>query len=88
MSAAKSPRLGRYINKNHGDESVRAFVPPLLPPNALVRLDAIQPLLEQANQSLGRLDSLAPVLPNLHLLIYTYIRKEAGLLSQIASKRL
>jgi len=83
MSAAKSPRLGRYINKHYGDESVRAFVPPPLPPNPPVRLDAFQRLLEQANQSLGRLDGLASVLPNLHLLIYTYVRKEAVLSSQI-----
>jgi len=83
MSAAKSPRLGRYIRKNYGDETVRAFVPPPLPPDPPVRLDPIQRLLEQANQSLGRLDGLASVLPNLQLLIYTYVRKEAVLSSQI-----
>jgi len=83
MSATKSPRLGRYISKNYGDESVRAFVPPPLPPDPPVRLDALQRLLEQANQSLGRLDGLASVLPNLHLLLYTYVRKEAVLSSQI-----
>jgi Fic family protein len=46
-------------------------------------LDAIQRLLDQANQSLGRLDGLASVLPNLSLFIYTYVRKEAVLSSQI-----
>src|SRR6266496_2174118 len=83
MSAAKSSRLGRYIRKNYGDETVRAFVPPPLPPCPPVRLDAIQRLLEQANQSLGRLDGLASLLPNLQLLIYAYVRKEAVLSSQI-----
>jgi Fic family protein len=83
MSAAKSPRLGRYISKNYGNESVRAFVPPPLPPDPPVRLDALQRLLEQANQSLGRLDGLASILPDLHLLLYTYVRKEAVLSSQI-----
>ena len=83
MATAKSPRLGRYINKSYCDQSVRAFVPPPLPPNPPVRLDAFQRLLEQANQSLGRLDGLASVLPNLNLLIYTYVRKEAVLSSQI-----
>jgi Fic family protein len=48
-----------------------------------VRLDALQSLLEQANQSLGRLDGLASVLPNLSLFIYAYVRKEAVLSSQI-----
>ena len=85
MSAAKdqSPRLGRYIIKAYGEESVRAFVPPPLPPNPPVRLDALQRLLEQANQSLGRLDGLASLLPNLSLFIYAYVRKEAVLSSQI-----
>ena len=78
-----SPRLGNYIVKLYGEETVRAFVPPPLPPNPPVRLDALQRLLEQANQSLGRLDGLASVLPNLSLLMYAYVRKEAVLSSQI-----
>ena len=85
MSAAEdySPRLGRYIVKTYGAESVRSFVPPPLPPNPPVRLEALQRLLEQANQSLGRLDGLASVLPNLSLFIHAYVRKEAVLSSQI-----
>jgi hypothetical protein len=85
VSAAKdkNPRLGRYIVKTYAEESVRAFVPPPLPPNPPVRLDPLQRLLEQANQSLGRLDGLASVLPNLPLFIYAYVRKEAVLSSQI-----
>jgi Fic family protein len=79
----QSLRLGRYIVKAYGEESVRAFVPPPLPPNPPVRLEALQHLLEQANQSLGRLDGLASVLPNLSLFIYAYVRKEAVLSSQI-----
>jgi Fic family protein len=75
--------LGRYIVKTYGDESVRAFVPPPLPPNPPVRLEALQHLLEQANQSLGRLDGLASVLPNLALFTHAYVRKEAVLSSQI-----
>src|ERR1019366_6123359 len=67
----------------YGEESVRAFVPPPLPPNPPVRLEALQRLLEQANQSLGRLDGLASVLPNLPLFTYAYVRKEAVLSSQI-----
>ena len=79
----QSPRLGRYIVTAYGEESVRAFVPPPLPPDPPVRLEALHRLLEQANQSLGRLDGLASVLPNLSLFIYAYVRKEAVLSSQI-----
>jgi len=43
----------------------------------------MQVLLEQANQALGRLDGLASILPDLSLLIYAYVRKEAVLSSQI-----
>lgn len=78
-----SARLGRYITKIYGDETVRAFVPSPLPPNPPVRLEDLQHLLDQANQSLGRLDGLASVLPNLSLFIYAYVRKEAVLSSQI-----
>ena len=82
MSPA-DPRVGRYIITAYGNENVRAFVPPPLPPDPPLRLDALQRLLEQANQSLGRLDGLASVLPNLPLFIYAYVRKEAVLSSQI-----
>src|SRR4029077_7813860 len=64
-------------------ETVRAFVPPPLPPRPPVRLDAVQVLLEQANQALGRLDGLASLLPDLSLFLYAYVRKEAVLSSQI-----
>src|SRR5207244_909617 len=76
-------RLGHYIVRAYGDEHVRAFVPPPLPPNPPIRLKDLQRLLEQANQSLGQLDGMASILPNLSLFIYTYIRKEAVLSSQI-----
>ena len=51
MSAVtdKNPRLGRYIVKTYGEEIVRAYVPPPLPPNPPVRLEAIQRLLERTS---------------------------------------
>jgi len=76
-------RLGRYVDTKYEKETVRAFVPPPLPPDPPVRLDGLQQLLEQANQAVGRLDGLASILPDLSLLIYTYVRKEAVLSSQI-----
>jgi Fic family protein len=66
-----------------GEETVRAFVPPPLPPDPPVRLGGLQHVLEQANQALGRLDGLASILPDVSLLIYAYVRKEAVLSSQI-----
>ena len=76
-------RLGRYIVKHYGEEAVRAFVPTPLPPIPAVRLDGMQRLLEHANQAIGRLDGLASMLPDPSLFIYSYVRKEAVLSSQI-----
>ena len=83
MRAENNRRLGRYVITHWGEEQVRAFVPPALPPNPALRLEPLQRILEQANQSLGRLDGLASVLPDLSLFIYAYVRKEAVLSSQI-----
>jgi len=83
MGAKQNPRLGRYVVKTHNRATVRAYVPPPLPPNPPVRLETLQLLVDQASQSLGRLDGLASVLPNLPLFIYAYVRKEAVLSSQI-----
>jgi Fic family protein len=77
------PRLGAYVASAVGGERVRAFVPPPLPPQPPVQLEGLQGLLEKANQSLGRLDGLASILPDISLFIYLYVRKEAVLSSQI-----
>jgi hypothetical protein len=76
-------RLGTYVVKSFQDESVRAFVPPPLPPEPPLAIQPLLPLLEQANQALGRLDGLASILPDPSLFIYLYVRKEAVLSSQI-----
>jgi Fic family protein len=76
-------RLGHYVVKNYQGEKVRAFVPPPLPPNPPLNFSGLQQVLEQANQAVGRLDGLASLLPDLSLFIYTYLRKEAVLSSQI-----
>jgi Fic family protein len=83
VEVESSQRLGRYIVKTYEKETVRAFVPPPLPPDPPLRLDGLQQLLEQANQAVGWLDGLASILPDLSLFIYTYVRKEAVLSSQI-----
>ena len=43
----------------------------------------MQQLLERAYLSIGRLDSVSTLLPDTHLFLYTYVRKEALLSSQI-----
>lgn len=83
MEPSLNQRLGRYEVTNFEGESVRAFVPPPLPPHPPLRFERLQGLLEQANQELGRLDGVSSVLPNLPLFLYAYVRKEAVLSSQI-----
>ena len=76
-------RIGKFVISRPGEEQVRAFVPPPLPPKPPIELDDLQVILEQANQALGRLDGLASMLPDRNLLLYAYVRKEAVLSSQI-----
>jgi len=65
-------------------ENARAFVPKPLPPEPALKLDVqIQQLIEKAMLALGRLDGLATVLPDPAIFIYSYVRKEAVLSSQI-----
>ncbi len=83
MPTLGNHRVGRLIVSTIGGETVRAYIPPPLPPVPAVRLSEFQLLLEQANQALGRLDGLASFLPDLSLFLYAYVRKEAVLSSQI-----
>ena len=75
---------GRWEVTAAGGENVRAFVPEPLPPKPPVVMSSrLQRLLEEAVLALGRLDSLATLLPDTGLFLYTYVRKEAVLSSQI-----
>ena len=77
-------REGTYVVTSAGGENVRAFIPASLPPDPPLSLGPADfDLLEEANRALGRLDGLATVLPDTSLLVYTYVRKEAVLSSQI-----
>lgn len=80
----KRGETGRYEVSTTGGEAVRAFVPAPLPPTPTIVLDGhLQELLEQAVLAIGRLDSLTTLLPDAGLFLYTYVRKEAVLSSQI-----
>jgi Fic family protein len=83
MSTEKNSRLGTYVSKTAAGETVRAFVPPPLPPDPPVDLTGLYPLLDRANQAIGRLDGLTTLLPDTRLFLYLYVRKEALLSSQI-----
>jgi Fic family protein len=74
---------GEYVVSSTTGESVRAFVPKPLPPNPPLELTPFFPLLDRANQALGRLDGLSSLLPDTSLFLYLYVRKEAVLSSQI-----
>ncbi len=77
-------KTGRYQISNHGGEQVRAYIPAPLPPDPPIAMDGpLQQSLEKASLALGRLDSLSVLLPEPSLFIYSYIRKEALLSSQI-----
>jgi Fic family protein len=80
----KRGMTGRYETTRLGGEEVRAFVPSPLPPDPPLQMNGpLQLLLEQALLALGRLDSLTTLLPDSSLFLYSYIRKEAVLSSQI-----
>ena len=77
-------RAGTYHTTSMADERVRAFVPLGLPPAPGLEITcARQLLLEKATLAVGRLDSLTTLLPDPQLVLYSYVRREAVLSSQI-----
>jgi Fic family protein len=74
---------GEFLVRNLGGEAVRAFVPGVLPPVPPLDAEATREKLERALLALGRLDAVSSLLPDTKLFLYTYVRKEAVLSSQI-----
>ena len=67
-----------------GSDGYSAFIPRSLPPVPPLSIDAeLQELLDRANQALGRLDGITLLLPDPDQFLYSYVRKEAVLSSQI-----
>lgn len=83
MVTDNKSRLGTYLKSTLAGETVQAFIPPALPPNPPLELEALYQPLDRANQALGRLDGLTTLLPDTRFFLYLYIRKEALLSSQI-----
>ncbi len=71
--------IGRYVQQPTG---YKAFIPVSFPPKGL-SFSRVQGQLEAANLSLGRLDGITELLPDLDFFILMYIRKEAALSSQV-----
>jgi Fic family protein len=75
---------GSYVTVSTTGVRARAFVPEPLPPLPPLTIDApLRLLLDRSLLALGRLDSIAVLLPNPDLFLYSYVRKEAVVSSQI-----
>ena len=73
---------GKLLKAGQGDASYRAFIPDPLPPRLECDGDLVQAL-SSADRALGELAGLGRSLPNPHLLIGPFLRREAVLSSRI-----
>src|SRR5713101_1642474 len=76
----ESHRSGALVTQAAG---YKAFIPEHLPPKDLVLSSPFLRKLSTADRALARLDGAITTLPNPHLFIYMYVRREAVLSSQI-----
>jgi Fic family protein len=74
---------GYYESIRVGGEVIRAFVPNPLPPEPPLQMEVLEQPLERAALAIGRLDSVALLLPDPTIFLYAYVRREAVLSSQI-----
>ncbi len=76
--------IGHYTSSIAGGINCQAFVPATLPPQPpLVITGKLQQRMEAALLALGRLDAMTSLLPDTPLFLYSYVRKEAVMSSQI-----
>jgi Fic family protein len=76
---------GRYERTRVGGEEVAAFIPKPLPPRdpPLAPGGEVASLLQRAEAALGRLDLASAMVPSVEWLLYSFVRKEAVISSQI-----
>jgi len=75
---------GTYVKSTTLGEGVQAFVPDSLPPkNPALELEVYQDLNRKAEMALARLSGVSGLVPSVDWLLYSAIRKEALLTSQI-----
>ncbi len=78
------PPPGQYRMVATAGEAFQAFVPAPLPPAPPVEWSPeLRRRFDDALVALGRLDAVSSLLPNAALLLYSFVRKEAVLSSQI-----
>jgi Fic family protein len=76
-------RLGSYVITSVAGEAVKTYIPVPLPPDPPIDLRHLHGRIDRADRSVGRLDGLSSLIPDVNLLLYAYVRKEAVLSSQI-----
>ncbi len=75
---------GHYVTVSTVGENVRAFVPSPLQPRPPINWSAeLRTKFDAAHMAIGRLDSISNLLPEISILLYVYVRKEAVLSSMI-----
>ena len=75
---------GHYVGSIAGGVKCDAFIPAALPPQPPLQIDnKLQGRISQAMLALGRLDAISTLLPDAKLFLYSYVRKEAVMSSQI-----
>ena len=80
----RRPPPGQYVEVATAGERFKAYVPAPLPPAPPIDWSpALRRRFDEALLALGRLDALTAHLPNAALVLYSFVRKEAVLSSQI-----
>jgi len=75
---------GTYVDSIAGGVRCQAFIPAPLPPTPALSIDnKLQSRINLAMLALGRLDAISTLLPDANLFLYSYVRKEAVMSSQI-----
>jgi Fic family protein len=83
----RSP-TGRYEPTVAAGIVCKGFVPEPLPPVPPLAVDGVlQQRMDEAHLAIGRLDSVTTLLPDAQTFLYSYVRKEAVLSSQIEGTR-
>ena len=76
--------VGHYVATKINGFEVKAFIPSKLPPDPSLNMTGSLPKIqEQALLALGGLNTVLTLLPDKELFLYSYVRKEAVLSSQI-----
>ena len=80
----RRPPPGHTVTVSTQGEPFKAFLPSPLPPRPPLEWSAaLRSRFDAALLALGRLDAVSTMLPNADLLLYSFVRKEAVLSSQI-----